>query len=158
MSEVNFTDTKFMTGKEKAMVLKQWRTFLKNGMASKSFSKRLYQHLILHCNFIAHYDRGGFYETYFGKYQEDMTLKFINQFDRANNPTLISTEYGRDYWATCKDYADINQAMADVMAEYRDHLIAKTQAFSMYAIQDRLDQLQAMKEALLATIEETGMA
>jgi len=71
VSEVNFTDTKFMTGKEKAMVLKQWRTFLKNGMASKSFSKRLYQHLILHCNFIAHYSREGFYNWYFGQPDPD---------------------------------------------------------------------------------------
>ncbi len=57
-------DTEFMTAKDKALVLKQWERFLKNGLRQQDFSDRLYKHLSLHCMFIAHFDRYGFYATY----------------------------------------------------------------------------------------------
>lgn len=61
----NFTDTRFMTAKEKERVLKNWNTFLKNGLKKENFTKRLYNHLHLHCGYIAHYNLHGFYSTYF---------------------------------------------------------------------------------------------
>lgn len=79
-----FTDTEFMTAEEKLMVLKQWKTFLKqlrtvNYLAmtgadygefptalNKSFTDRLYKHLSGHLDFIAHYSRLGFLSARFG--------------------------------------------------------------------------------------------
>lgn len=55
-----FTDVEFMAAKEKELVLKKWITFLKHGLKSQHFTKRLYEHLHLHRGYIAHYSRGNF--------------------------------------------------------------------------------------------------
>lgn len=44
-----FTDVEFMTAREKELVLKSWRAFLKQGLQKQHFTKRLYEHLHLHC-------------------------------------------------------------------------------------------------------------
>ena len=108
-----FTSTKFMTAQEKRRVLEAWETFLKSGCRRESFTKALYEHLINHCFFIAHYDRGGFYQTYFANGED--TAHFLTQFDRSKG--CVSVEYGMDYWLH-GDYADINNAMVDVAAKY----------------------------------------
>ena len=76
---VDLKDSQFLSAAEKKRVLKQWDTFLKYGCQQKHFFKALYNHLILHCSFIAHYDRGGFYATYFTN-GEDIA-HFLTQFD-----------------------------------------------------------------------------
>jgi hypothetical protein len=108
-----FTDVKFMTAKEKRQVLRAWETFLKNRCQRESFTKALYEHLIQHCSFIAHYDQDGFYQTYFANGED--TVHFLTQFDRSKG--CLSVEYGMDYWLR-GDYADINNAMVDVAAKY----------------------------------------
>ena len=60
-----FTDAQFMTAREKELVLKDWERFLRHGLARAQFTKRLYEHLHLHCGFIAHYNIHGFYSEYF---------------------------------------------------------------------------------------------
>ena len=60
-----FTDAQFMTAREKGLVLKNWERFLRHGLARAQFTRRLYQHLHLHCGFIAHYNIHGFYSEYF---------------------------------------------------------------------------------------------
>ena len=55
---VELTDTKFMTADQKRVVLKQWEIFLRGGLKAGDFNKALYDHLIQHCSFIAHYNRG----------------------------------------------------------------------------------------------------
>jgi len=71
--------------------------------------KSLYDHLIQHCSFIAHYNRGGFYAVYF----EDPTntQRFLDQFDRSKG--CLSVEYGYAWWINDEDYRDINNAMVD---------------------------------------------
>ena len=110
-------DTKFMTGKEKEKVLKQWTTFVKNKFQFKHFTGPLYQHLIMHNNFIAHYNRYGFYDEYFK--EPEQTIRFMKQFDRREG--AISVEYGTSHWLTNnKDYEDLNTAMCEVMELYRE--------------------------------------
>ena len=111
-------DVEFMTGKEKEMVLKQWRTFVKNGFQPQNFPKRLYHHLINHCSFIAHYSRYGFYDTYFRN--PDDTEHFLNQFRKGAE--YQSVEYGGNYWLADERYHDLNQAMCDVVQEYNPQL------------------------------------
>jgi len=65
MQTYAFHDTEFMSAREKELVLKAWVRFLKHGLRSEDFSRRLYDYLHLHCGFIAHYNRRGFYDEYF---------------------------------------------------------------------------------------------
>jgi hypothetical protein len=107
-----------MTASEKELVLKDWEKFLKNGFAWERFTDRLYKHLINNCSFIAHYDRAGFYGTYFQS--GDDKVHFLRQFDmRRAGPNGIppSIEYGMTYWVD-HDYGDINRAMIQVAGKY----------------------------------------
>ncbi len=58
-----FKDVKFLSADDKRKILTAWERFLKNGLRRQDFTKRLYSHLIQHCEFIAHYDLDGFYGT-----------------------------------------------------------------------------------------------
>ena len=109
-----FTDTKFMTGADKQLVLKGWRTFLRGGLQRKHFSKRLYKHLTLNCSFIAHYDIDGFYATYFVQGRD--VIRFLSQF--------ITGSAGGATWWLSGEYADINKAMCEVAQEYAPSLLA----------------------------------
>jgi len=108
-----FKEVEFMTIKEKRLVLKNWIAFLKHLAISKDeveedkygnsipvlfrhFTKRLYEHLHLHCGFIAHYNQFGFFGTYFE--EPDDTQLFFERF-MANN--------------TIEDYIDLDKAMKD---------------------------------------------
>ncbi len=57
-------DSRFMTGEQKKKVLRQWDGFIESGFSLSLFTDAIYQHLNLHCGFIAHYNRTGFYSTY----------------------------------------------------------------------------------------------
>jgi len=106
-----FTDTKFMTARDKELTFKAWRTFLKYGCQRKHFTKRLYYHLIQHCSFIAHYNKHGFYSDYFT--DPNKAKDFIGQFDTGQ-----SIECGGDRWLT-GDYEDINRAMCEAVGPYK---------------------------------------
>ncbi len=108
-------DVQFMTAKEKGMVLKQWKTFIKNGFKQKHFTQRLYIYLTLHCSFIAHFDRRGFYATYFS--EPNGTARFLAQFDREKG--CVSVEYRTSSWATNPDYSDLNGEMCNVVELYK---------------------------------------
>ena len=82
------------------------------------FTKRLYNHLIQHCSFIAHYNQGAFYETYFDDPED--TLRFMKQFDRDQG--CVSVEYGMTYWIKNDDYGDINTAMVEAVEPYVSEL------------------------------------
>lgn len=97
MEKYKFTNTEFLTALEKEKILKNWIAFLDSEMKESRFTKRLYEHLYLNCDFIAHYNIKGFYNTYFnGDYQD--LKKF---FENINS------------WG---DYQDITGAM---IAEYK---------------------------------------
>lgn len=141
-------DTEFMTAKEKELVLKAWKRFLANGLRIEDFSERLYNHLTLHCSFIAHFSQKGFYATYFKS--GDQIAKFLSQFDTRNSDPIDgvppSIEYGMTYWAAAKngnEYADINQAMIEAAAPYIDGLLKKAQAFQRTADIGEAKQLLA---------------
>ena len=121
-----FNDVEFMTAKEKQLVIKNWFRFLnqlvidsgkeivdnrgnKVSIVFKYFTKRLYQHLTLHCSFIAHYSRYGFFDTYFN--EPENTQLFLKQFLEGK-----SIEYGSHWWLE-GDHADINHAMCEMARE-----------------------------------------
>ena len=110
-SKSTFADVEFMSASKKEAVLRAWVRFVKGGFGSGNFSGALYNHLIQHCGFIAHYSAGGFYATYFERPED--ALRFLSQFDR--NRGCQSIECGGDWWLR-GDYADINNAMVDSIA------------------------------------------
>ena len=122
-----FTDVQFMTGKGKELVLKNWQTFLKHGLQRKHFTKRLYNHLHLHCGFIAHYSRDVFYSTYFEAGEN--TEKFFEYFC-----THTAANYGANV-----DYDDLNTAMRQVYEKYEEAIKKKAEA----DIADSLNLLEA---------------
>ncbi len=123
MKQHAFRDAEFMTAREKALVLKAWVRFLKNGLRFGDFTRRLYEHLHLDCQFIAHYERLGFYQTYF-EHGED-TLRFLSQFDGRGE--CRSVEYGMTSWRE-GEYGDLAKAMIEEAAPYLPNLIAQAQA------------------------------
>lgn len=116
-----FTDTKFMTAKDKELTLKAWRTFLKYGLQRKNFTKRLYHHLIQHCSFIAHYNIHGFYNHYFTN--PNKIKDFIGQFDTGG-----AVEYGGAKRWLKGDYEDINHAMCEATEPYKANIYANCQS------------------------------
>ena len=123
MKQGTFRDAEFMTAREKELVLKAWVRFLRNGLRFGDFTRRLYEHLHLHCQFIAHYNRAGFYQTYFE--QGEDTVRFLSQFDGRGE--CRSVEYGMASWRE-GDYGDLAQAMIEEAAPYLPKLIARAQA------------------------------
>ena len=117
-------DVKLMTAQDKAKVLRQWEGFLKGGLKWEQFHKALYQHLILHCSFIAHYDRAGFYSTYFERGED--AAHFLTQFDNRQGVPK-SVEYGMVYWYTGSDYNDVNSEMCRIAVKYIDGLTGQAQ-------------------------------
>lgn len=118
MKTYKLEDAEFQTAEDKRLVLVQFNTFLKNGMKWKHFTDRLYKHLTLHCSFIAHYNRAGFYGVYF----EDPagSVRFLNQFYNGN-----SVEYGGNYWIDYPGSRDVNEAMIDICQGYYHGLVKK---------------------------------
>lgn len=111
-----FTDVEFMTAKEKELVLKNWKMFLKHGLQKQHFTRRLYEHLHLHCGYIANFNIHGFYSTYFEAGQD--TERFFEHFC-----TYTVGHYGAN-----TDYDDINAAMRQVYEEFKTGIMSKAEA------------------------------
>jgi hypothetical protein len=111
----NFKDARFMTAREKVQVIRAWERFVENHFRFQDFTRALYNHLSLHCSFIAHYDRYGFYNEYFES--PEPTTRFMHQFDRDFGN--VSVEYGGTSWLVQEEYRDINSAMCEVLDQYK---------------------------------------
>ena len=134
MKTYQLKDVEFMTSEEKQLVIKDWFRFLnqlvsdtgkeivdncgnKVPIVFKYFTKRLYNHITLHCSFIAHYNRFGFFETYFS--EPETTQLFLGQFLNRK-----SIEYGGFWWLN-GDYSDINNAMCEIAKDIAGTIIDK---------------------------------
>jgi hypothetical protein len=124
MTKYEFRDVQFMSARDKELVLKAWVRFLRNGLSFENFSRRLYEHLHLHCSFIAHYHRAGFYSTYFENGEDK--VRFLSQFDKRNDRRR-SVEYGGTSWLE-GDYGDLAVAMIEEASPYVPKLIEQAQA------------------------------
>ncbi len=118
MDTSHFADAQYMTAQQKRRVLGDWVRFFAGGMEIKRFTKVLYEHLIQHCSYIAHYSRTGFFDTYFA--DPEALQRFLDQFDRSKG--CVSAEYGNTYWIrdgndVSEQYYDLNAAMVDAVAD-----------------------------------------
>lgn len=122
MTKHFFTPAEFMAAEDKEKVLRAWEQFLEHDFSEKFFTDRLYEHLTLHCSFIAHFSKDGFYRDYFE--DPEYTTKFIRQFDK--NFGYVSAEYRMDYWIK-GDFKDLNLAMCEEVSRRKKLLYAKLQ-------------------------------
>ncbi|MDB4873064.1 MAG: hypothetical protein JWL97_4068 [Gemmatimonadales bacterium] len=114
--QFSFRDEQFMSAAEKQLILNAWITFLRRGCRLEHFSERLYHHLSLHCSFIAHFNRHGFYEFYFATPSE-RTYRFLDQFDPSKPG--IAAELGETYWLMDRATgSDLNHAMREVAGPF----------------------------------------
>lgn len=103
-----FTDAQFMTAKEKEMVAKAFDRFLKSNFDNRNFTKRLYDHLHLHCGFIAHYDINGFYATYFE--------------DHADTVSFLDRLFKDRYALNLREYEDLGKAMVESFKKHKESI------------------------------------
>jgi len=139
-----------MTAQKKEKVLRNWERFLSSGCSRTQFTKALYEHLIMHCSFIAHYNLQGFYSTYFEEGED--TVHFLSQFDNSNGIPK-SVEYGMIYWYTDPDYNDLNSEMCRVASKYIPVLIKVARLNQVKADTARAEALLS-KHNLEAVIKE----
>ncbi len=109
-----FTEAEFMTAREKELVLKNWERFLKGNFKKTLFTKRLYDHLHLHCGYIAHYNREMFHAEYFQSGPD--TKRFFEYF-------LQNTQR----FAGVSEYEDLNAAMREVYERYQGTILQNVQ-------------------------------
>jgi hypothetical protein len=116
VTQFPFRDEKFLSAADKGLILNAWLTFLRHNCRQEHFTERLYHHLSLHCSFIAHFDRNGFYEFYFATPGE-RTHRFLDQFDPAKPG--IAAEFGDAHWLMDRATgSDLNHAMREAAGPY----------------------------------------
>ena len=108
---------------EKKKILKLWDRFLRTDFQAENFSRFLYKHLTQHCGFMAHYDKYGFYATYFENPRD--TIKFLRQFDKDFG--CVSVESNTTYWLEVEkdEYKAINVEMCIVADKYKKEIYEK---------------------------------
>ena len=113
-----FKDVKFLTQQDKYKIAKHFKRFVENGFKAKDFNKSIYEHLHLHCGFIAHYNINGFYHEYFNGSNEDL-IRFVKNFlnlEHFKGEKLESQYNG--YNVDYEPYNDINKVLADILITY----------------------------------------
>lgn len=73
------TATQWSTTKDKIRFANQFVKFVESGYSSTQFPKWFYARLSMCFGFIAHYNRGGFYEFYFEENEEGNRQEAIDQ-------------------------------------------------------------------------------
>lgn len=96
-------NSEFMTIEEKERVIKHFKKFVSGGFKELDFTKALYDHFHLHCGFIAHYNKDGFYQARFGNHKG--FVQTIVQLSEAHR-------HGG------QDYRDVNKALSDTLASF----------------------------------------
>jgi hypothetical protein len=130
-----------MPAEEKEKALRDWKKFIEHDFDLKYFTERLYKHISLHCEFIAHFNRHGFYDSYFAN--PESTIKFLHQFDRDFG--CVSVEYGSTRWLSSEDYADINTAMVGALEPYKSNIYPR---LKQKAKERKLAEIERLKEEI----------
>jgi hypothetical protein len=100
----------------------------------KLFTKRLYEHLHLHCGFIAHYDQNGFFGTYFENPED--TIGFFKELQQ-----------GIGY---CGEYEDLDSAMKEAISNHKGAISMKMDCRELH--EDKLRIWALMKKHNLEVV------
>jgi hypothetical protein len=125
----DFATVRFMTAGEKFSVLENFKKIIEQ-RTIHLLDQHLYQHLHLHCGFMAHFDIDGFRSFYAEMpYFLGFCETFLNQnVDRFN-------------WRSMADYQDINQAMLQVAMAHIPAIRQEAHAFQMEKERELFHQL-----------------
>lgn len=110
-----YKSTKYMTKEQKKKVFNNFKKVIEKRDINL-MKKPLYEHLHLHCGFIAHFDINGFKATYNG---QDFR-RFVQHFDRKH-PSF----YGWSFWVNTDGYKDINNDMVDLVTAVAPKIYAE---------------------------------
>jgi hypothetical protein len=116
-----FTPTKFDTADDKAWFANQFVRFLESGFDQRHFTERFYRRLSNTFGHIAHFNRGGFWETFFTTTGDK--VKFLEL-------TLRHPCYGDASWT----YSDVERSLQSwlavdgTLAKWRERLAAEVEA------------------------------
>ena len=116
-----FTPTQWDTADKKAAFAQQFFRFVQSDFAKSKFTKAFYQRLSMCFGHIAHYNQGGFFETFFTTTADK--VRFLRQ-------TLMAPCYGDPAWT----YSDVERGLQTwlrengVMEKYEQRLAAETEA------------------------------
>lgn len=116
-----FKPTKFDTADDKLWFAKQFVKFVKSGFEHRHFTDRFYRRLSNTFGHIAHYDRGGFWQTFFDSTEGKVRFLEI---------TLRHPCYGDPAWT----YSDVERelkrwlAVEGTLAKYRERLAGEVEA------------------------------
>lgn len=103
ITEDMFTDGKFTTAAEKCRRMRALARFIESDYQFSKFTKATYDACYQSFDFIAHYDRAGFHDHYFGDGDEAGIEEFNREFRRC-----VSSRQRLD--------VDRNSDMADLLA------------------------------------------
>lgn len=109
-----YPETRFMTSAQQEKAFKRFQRVI-DKRDSSLIDKNLYEHLHLHCGFIAHYDIHGFRATYSGI---EGFRRFVEHFDIRID----------GYWKSCwieGDYVALNTDMVNYVMERADQIYAE---------------------------------
>lgn len=131
------SDGQFLSALDKQKILRQWGKYVHCGFKPEMFTKAIYEHLHLHCGFIAHYDRMGFYYTYWN----DEVVRFCekNRYETVPAPkTFFEWERFLKAFSIWGEYTDISLAMMVVFREelrsMKDRLMNEVREIYKYDI------------------------
>jgi hypothetical protein len=121
MPFTHFTPTQWDTAEDKVRFATQFVRFVESDFAAKHFTDKFYRRLSNTFGHIAHYNRGGFWDTFFTTSADK--VQFLEQ-------TLQHPCYGDPAWT----YSDVERALqawlrADgTLERYRQRLAQETEA------------------------------
>jgi hypothetical protein len=117
----HFTPTQWDTAQEKAAFAKHFMQFVRSDFTAKHFTDKFYRRLSNTFGHIAHYNRGGFWETFFTTTADK--VRFLEQ-------TLQHPCYGDPAWT----YSDVERSLQawlraeGTLDQYRQRLTEETEA------------------------------
>ena len=120
-SPSQFTPTKWQTAQDKAAFAKQFVRFVQSGFAAKHFTDKFYRRLSNTFGHIAHFSRGGFWDTFFTTTADK--VRFLEL-------TLRWSWHGDPAWT----FGDVEQALQawlqvdKTLERYRQQLAEETEA------------------------------
>jgi len=127
-----FTPTKWETAKDKAAFANRFVRFVQSDVSAKHFTEKSYRRLSNTFGHIAHYNRGGFFETFFTTTADK--VRFLEM-------TLRWSWGGDPAWT----YSDVERALQEwlqasgLLEKYRQSLAEETEAWE----RGQLARLQA---------------
>lgn len=136
-AQTKYTDTRYMTAAQKERAFNCFKRVLEERNIDK-MDRNLYEHLHLHCGFIAHYNINGFKAEYSGQ----NFRRFVEHFDR--NSRLFC---GWNHWVNLEGFEDVNNDMVN---------LATAMAPTIYA-ELELEQKNAEIELCRALAKKHGL-